>query len=164
MKVFGLAGYSGSGKTTLLERLIPFLTGQGLTLAIIKHAHHEFDIDQPGKDSYRHRKAGASQVLVSSAQRWALMHELGGVAEPSLREHLARLAPCDLVLVEGFKGEPIPKLEIHRAANAKPLLFTEDAHIVALATDAPVTTHLPLFDLNAIEAIGMFILKTTGIR
>ena len=164
MKVFGLAGYSGSGKTTLLERLIPFLTGQGSTLAIIKHAHHEFDVDQPGKDSYRHRKAGASQVLVSSAQRWTLMHELGGADEPSLHEHLARLAPCDLVLVEGFKRESIPKLEIHRAANAKPLLFIDDAHIVALATDAPVATHLPLFDLNAIEAIGMFILKTTGLR
>lgn len=164
MNVFGLAGYSGSGKTTLLERLIPFFTAQGLTLALIKHAHHDFDIDQAGKDSYRHRQAGATEVLVSSAQRWALMHELRGVEEPSLQAHLARLSPCDLVLVEGFKREPIPKLEIHRQANAKPLLFTQDSHIVAIATDAPIETTLPRFDLNAIDAIGFFILKTTGLR
>lgn len=164
MNVFGFAGYSGSGKTTLLERLIPFFTGQGLTLALIKHAHHDFDIDQAGKDSYRHRQAGASEVLVSSAQRWALMHELRGAEEPGLQAHLARLSPCDLVLVEGFKREPIPKLEIHRQANAKPLLFTQDPHIVAIATDAPIETTLPRFDLNAIEAIGFFILKNTGLR
>ncbi len=164
MHIFGLAGYSGSGKTTLLERLIPFLTAQGLKLALIKHAHHDFDIDQPGKDSYRHRQAGATEVLVSSAQRWALMHELRGAEEPGLQAHLARLSPCDLVLVEGFKREPIPKLEIHRQANAKPLLFTQDPHIVAIATDAPIETALPIFDLNAIEAIGFFILKTTGLR
>lgn len=164
MHVFGLAGYSGSGKTTLLERLIPFFTGQGLTLALIKHAHHDFDIDQPGKDSYRHRQAGAAEVLVSSAQRWALMHELRGADEPGLQAHLTRLSPCDLVLVEGFKREPIPKLEIHRQANAKPLLFTQDPHIVAIATDAPIETTLPRFDLNAIEAIGFFILKNTGLR
>lgn len=164
MNVFGFAGYSGSGKTTLLECLIPFFTAQGLTLALIKHAHHDFDIDQAGKDSYRHRQAGASEVLVSSAQRWALMHELRGAEEPSLQAHLARLSPCDLVLVEGFKREPIPKLEIHRQANAKPLLFTQDPHIIAIATDAPIETSLPLFDLNAIDAIGFFILKTTGLR
>lgn len=164
MNVFGFAGYSGSGKTTLLERLIPFLTGQGFRLALIKHAHHDFDIDQPGKDSYRHRQAGAAEVLVSSNQRWALMHELRGAEEPSLQAHLARLSPCDLVLVEGFKREPIPKLEIHREANAKPLLFMQDPHIVAIATDAPVDTSLPRFDLNAIDAIGHFILKTTGLR
>lgn len=164
MQVFGLAGYSGSGKTTLLERLIPFLTAQGLTLALIKHAHHDFDIDQPGKDSYRHRQAGATEVLVSSAQRWALMHELRGAEEPSLQAHLARLSPCDLVLVEGFKREPIPKLEIHRQDNAKPLLFTQDPHIVAIATDVPIEAPLPLFDMNAIEAIGLFVLKTTGLR
>ncbi|MBT9611762.1 MAG: molybdopterin-guanine dinucleotide biosynthesis protein B [Burkholderiales bacterium] len=164
MNVFGFAGYSGSGKTTLLERLIPFLTGQGLRLALIKHAHHDFDIDQAGKDSYRHRQAGATEVLVSSAQRWALMHELRGAEEPSLQAHLARLSPCDLVLVEGFKREPIPKLEIHRQANAKPLLFTQDPHIVAIATDVPMETSLPCFDLNAIDAIGFFILKTTGLR
>lgn len=164
MKVFGFAGYSGSGKTTLLERLIPQLTSQGLRLALIKHAHHDFDIDQVGKDSYRHRQAGATEVLVSSAQRWALMHELRGADEPNLQAHLARLSPCDLVLVEGFKREAIPKLEIHREANAKPLLFPQDPHIIAIASDAKIASTLPRFDLNAIEAIGQFILKTTGIR
>ncbi len=162
MKVFGFAGYSGSGKTTLLERLIPFFTGRGLSLAIIKHAHHDFDIDQIGKDSYRHRQAGATEVLVSSAQRWALMHELRGAAEPSLQAHLARLSPCDLVLVEGFKREPIPKLEIHRQANAKALLFPDDPNIIAIASDARIDTSLPCFELDAIDAIGLFILKSIG--
>ena len=162
MKVFGFAGYSGSGKTTLLERLIPFFTGRGLSLAIIKHAHHDFDIDQIGKDSYRHRQAGATEVLVSSTQRWALMHELRGAAEPSLQAHLARLSPCDLVLVEGFKREPIPKLEIHRQANAKALLFPDDPNIIAIASDARIDTFLPCFELDAIDAIGLFILKSIG--
>jgi molybdopterin-guanine dinucleotide biosynthesis protein B len=160
MKVFGFAGYSGSGKTTLLEQLIPYFTGLGLKVALIKHAHHDFDIDQPGKDSYRHRQAGASEVLITSNQRWALMHELRGAEEPTLQAHLAHLSPCDLVLVEGFKHAPIPKLEIHRVANEKPLLFSHDPHIVALAADIPLTTTLPYFDLNSIEAIGQFILKT----
>ncbi len=164
MNVFGFAGYSGSGKTTLLERLIPYFAGQGLKLALIKHAHHDFDIDQPGKDSYRHRQAGASEVLITSSQRWALMHELRGAQEPGLQAHLARLSPCDLVLVEGFKREPIPKLEIHRAANGKPLLFPEDPHIVAIASDAPLATVLPRFDLNAVETIGQFILNKMGLR
>ena len=164
MKVFGFAGYSGSGKTTLLERLIPYFTGQGLKLALIKHAHHDFDIDQPGKDSYRHRQAGASEVLITSGQRWALMHELRGAEEPDLQAHLARLSPCDLVLVEGFKREPMPKLEIHRAANGKPLLFPADPHIVAIATDAPLATALPCFELNAVESIGQFILKEMESR
>ena len=164
MKVFGLAGYSGSGKTTLLERLIPYFTAQGLTVALIKHAHHDFDIDQPGKDSYRHRQAGATEVLVSSDQRWALMHELRGAEAPSLQAHLARLSPCDLVLVEGFKREPIPKLEIHRLANAKPLLFPEDPNIIAIATDASIATTLPRFELTATDAIGLFILQSLGLR
>ena len=164
MKVFGLAGYSGSGKTTLLEGLIPYFTAQGLTLAMIKHAHHDFDIDQPGKDSYRHRQAGATEVLVSSDQRWALMHELRGAEAPSLQALLARLSPCDLVLVEGFKREPIPKLEIHRLANAKPLLFPEDPNIIAIASDAPIATSLPCFELTATDAIGLFILQSLGIR
>jgi molybdopterin-guanine dinucleotide biosynthesis protein B len=160
MKVFGFAGYSGSGKTTLLEQLIPYFTGLGLKVALIKHAHHDFDIDQPGKDSYRHRQAGASEVLITSNQRWALMHELRGAEEPTLQAHLAHLSPCDLVLVEGFKHAPIPKLEIHRVANEKPLLFPHDPRIVALAADIPVATTLPYFDLNSIEAICQFILKT----
>lgn len=164
MKPFGLAGYSGSGKTTLLEQLIPELKKRGLRLAVIKHAHHDFDIDQPGKDSYRHRKAGADQVLVSSAQRWALMHELGDTPEPSLAEHLARLSPCDLVLVEGYKRETIPKLEIYRAGNGKPLLFPDDPYIIALATDTPLTTHLPCFDLNDVQSLAQFILQETELQ
>lgn len=164
MKVFGLAGYSGSGKTTLLEKLIPAFSGLGITVSVIKHAHHDFDIDRPGKDSYRQRQAGASEVLVSSAQRWAVMHELRGAPEPGLAQHLARLSPCDLVLVEGFKREPIPKLEIYRAGNAKPLLFPQDHYIIALATDAQVETHLPCFDLNDALSLAQFILKETELR
>jgi molybdopterin-guanine dinucleotide biosynthesis adapter protein len=164
MKVFGFAGYSGSGKTTLLEQLIPFFRAQGLQLALIKHAHHDFDIDQPGKDSYRHRKAGAGEVLITSDQRWALMHELRGEPEPDLASHLARLSPCDLVLVEGFKHAALPKLEIHRAANGKPLLFAQDPHIVAIASDTHIATTLPLFDLNAVESIGKFILSHLGLQ
>ncbi len=162
-KVFGFAGYSGSGKTTLLEQLIPYFTGVGLRLALIKHAHHDFDIDQPGKDSFRHRKAGANQVLITSDQRWALMHELQGAPEPDLTAHLARLSPCDLVLVEGFKHAAIPKLEIHRTANAKPWLFPQDTRIIAIASDSRLKTTLPLFDLNAVESIGQFILNNLGL-
>ena len=164
MQVFGFAGYSGSGKTTLLEQLIPFFTAQGLQLALIKHAHHDFDIDQPGKDSYRHRKAGAGEVLITSDRRWALMHELRGEPEPDLASHLARLSPCDLVLVEGFKHAALPKLEIHRAANGKPLLFAQDPHIVAIASDTRIATTLPQFDLNAVESIGQFILSHLGLQ
>ena len=162
-KVFGFAGYSGSGKTTLIEQLIPYFTQRGLRIALIKHAHHDFDIDQPGKDSFRHRKAGAAEVLITSDQRWALMHELEGAPEPDLAEHLARLSPCDLVLVEGFKRAVLPKLEIHRAANAKPLLFTQDPHIIAVASDIAVDTTLPRFDLNGPALIGQFILNTIGL-
>ena len=164
MKVFGFAGYSGSGKTTLIEQLIPYFTARGLRLALIKHAHHDFDIDQPGKDSFRHRKAGAGEVLITSDQRWALMHELRGVPEPDLATHLARLSPCDLVLVEGYKHAAIPKLEIHRAGNGKPLLFSQDPHIIAIATDTRIATTLPTFDLNAVEAIGQFILSQLGLQ
>ncbi|MEW5944116.1 MAG: molybdopterin-guanine dinucleotide biosynthesis protein B, partial [Pseudomonadota bacterium] len=148
MKVFGFAGFSGSGKTTLIEKLIPLLVAQGIKVSLIKHAHHDFEVDQPGKDSWRHRKAGCSEVLVSSAQRWALMHELRGEPEPDLQQHLRHLSPCDLVLVEGFKKEPIPKLEIHRPALGKPLLYPEDNHIVAIASDVPLEAALPRFDLD----------------
>jgi len=158
-KVFGFAGWSGSGKTTLIEQLIPEFVGRGLRVALIKHAHHDFDIDQPGKDSWRHRQAGAAEVLVSSAKRWALMHELRGAAEPALEEHIARLSPCDLVLVEGFKREVIPKLEIHRPALGKPLLYPDDTQIVAIASDRPLDTRLRQFDLNDIPAIAAFILE-----
>ena len=164
VKKFGFAGYSGSGKTTLLERLIPYFTQRGLQLALIKHAHHDFDIDQPGKDSFRHRQAGASEVLVTSDQRWALMHELRGAPEPDLATHLARLSPCDLVLVEGFKHAALPKLEIHRAANGKPLLFPQDPYIIAIASDTQLDTALPQLDLNAVDGIGQFILNHLGLQ
>jgi molybdopterin-guanine dinucleotide biosynthesis adapter protein len=137
MRVFGFAGWSGSGKTTLIETLIPRLTALGLRVSLVKHAHHSFDVDQPGKDSYRHRIAGCSEVLVSSPVRWALMHELRGAAELSLPEALARLSPCDIVLVEGYKRAPIPKLEVWRAALGKPLLHPLDPHVVAVAADPP---------------------------
>jgi molybdopterin-guanine dinucleotide biosynthesis adapter protein len=137
-KVFGFAGWSGSGKTTLIERVIAHLSERGLRVSLIKHAHHEFDVDQPGKDSYRHRTAGASEVLVSSANRWALMHELRGEPELTLRQAIGQFNPCDLVLVEGFKRESIPKLEVWRAEVGKALLFPTDHNIVALATDGPL--------------------------
>jgi molybdopterin-guanine dinucleotide biosynthesis protein B len=160
MKVFGFAGFSGSGKTTLIEKLIPALVSRGLHVSLIKHAHHAFDVDQPGKDSYRHREAGCREVLVTSSRRWALMHELRGAPEPRLEELIGHLAPCSLVLVEGFKREAVPKLEVHRAANAgEDLLFPHDPHIAAIATDAHVETALPVFGLNDIEAIANFVMQ-----
>src|SRR6478735_193987 len=136
MRIIGLAGWSGSGKTTLLTKVIPRLVARGLAVSTVKHAHHAFDLDQPGKDSHSHRMAGATEVLVGSANRWALVHELRGAPEPSLRELLAKLAPVDLVIVEGYKREPHPKLEVYRAAVGKPLLHPDDPHIVAIASDA----------------------------
>jgi len=164
MKVFGFAGFSGSGKTTLIEELIPRFVVEGFRVSLIKHAHHEFDIDRPGKDSYRHREAGATEVLLASGKRWVLMHELRSETEPELPQLIARFAPCDLVLVEGFKRQPIPKLEIHRAAAGKPLLYPEDGHIVAVATDEPLETALPQFDLNDPDPIAEFILMHLGLR
>ncbi|MBI2278223.1 MAG: molybdopterin-guanine dinucleotide biosynthesis protein B [Dechloromonas sp.] len=160
MKVFGIAGYSGSGKTTLLEKLIPQLTGRGLKVSVIKHAHHGFDIDRPGKDSYRHREAGASEVLLSCNDRWALMHERRADSDVTLNELLGRLAPCDLVLIEGFKQEPVPKLEVYRPENGKPPLFPERDDIVAVATDAEIVTTLPTLPLNDMAAIASFIIAT----
>ena len=158
MRVFGIAGWSGSGKTTLLERVVPVLVGRGLRVSLVKHAHHDFDVDQPGKDSYRHRQAGCAEVLVASRRRFALMHEVRDAPEPTLPQLLARLAPCDLVLVEGYKREPgLPKLEVHRAGVGKPLLHPDDPAIVAVATDAALHTTLPRFDLDAIDAIASFI-------
>src|SRR5215813_9225414 len=138
MKVMGLAGWSGSGKTTMMTRLLPELIGRGLTVSTMKHAHHNFDIDQPGKDSYVHRSAGATEVVVSSVNRWALMHENRGVPELSAAELMRHMTPVDLVIIEGFKREPHPKLEIYRQANGKPLLHPEDPHIVAVASDIPL--------------------------
>ena len=135
MRIIGLAGWSGAGKTTLLARLLPLLIGRGLLVSTVKHAHHSFDMDVPGKDSHTHRLAGASEVLVSSAHRWALLHELRGAAEPSLASLLRKLSPVDLVLIEGFKRGSHPKLEVFRAVNGKPLLAPDDPHIVVIASD-----------------------------
>lgn len=137
-RIFGFAGWSGSGKTTLIEQVIAHLAAEGVRVALIKHAHHRFDIDHVGKDSHRHREAGAAEVMISSGKRWAIMHELRGAPELSLADALARLSPCDLVLIEGYKREPLPKLEVWRSAVGKPLLFPQDPHIVALATDDPL--------------------------
>ena len=158
MKIFGFAGWSGSGKTTLIEKLIPRFVKQGLRVSLIKHAHHTFDVDQPGKDSYRHRHAGAAEVLVTSSRRWVLMHELRGAAEPSFEAQLARLSPCDLVIVEGFKHAAIAKLEVWRRVTGEPLLHPNDPHIVAVATDVPLETALPRLELNDDQAIASFVL------
>ena len=159
MRLFGFAGWSGSGKTTLEERLIPVLVARGLRIALVKHAHHSFDVDQPGKDSHRHRAAGATEVLVTSSQRWALMHELRGAPELTLAGALARLGPADLVLVEGYKREAIPKLEIHRAANGKPWLHPDDRWIVGIAADIPPPSPggRPCFGLDDVDALAAFV-------
>jgi molybdopterin-guanine dinucleotide biosynthesis protein B len=162
-KVFGFAGWSGSGKTTLIERVIMQLAGDGVRVALIKHAHHAFDVDQPGKDSYRHREAGASEVLISSGKRWALMHELRGEAELSLAEAVDRFGPCDLVLVEGYKREAIPKIEIWRAEVGKPLLFPTDPNILGLATDDALPAVIPepifaRFGLNEVSRLAEFVM------
>ncbi len=159
MRVFGLAGWSGSGKTTLLAALIPELARRGITVSTIKHAHHGFDIDQRGKDSWVHRQAGASEVMVASSRRFALMHELRDAPEPSLDELVARMAPVDLLLVEGFKREPHPKLEVHRPSVGKPFLYPDDPHIVAIASDTVLAAPLPVLPLADVAAIADFILE-----
>ena len=163
MKVFGFAGWSGSGKTTLIEQLVPRLVERGFSVSLIKHAHHEFDVDQPGKDSYRHRHAGCREVMVTSERRWVLMHELRGLPEQTLDEQMRRMTPVDLLFIEGWKWYPMPKLEIHRRANGKPLLFPKDEHIVAVASDVEVETKLPRFDINDYHHIADFVLKATGL-
>ena len=156
MRVMGIAGWSGAGKTTLIVKLIPYLRERGFSVSTLKHAHHAFDVDQPGKDSYLHREAGAQEVLVASARRFALMHELRGAEEPSLAELLARMSVVDLILVEGYKRDAHAKIEVHRAANEKPWLFPEDRSIKAVATDASegLPAHLPQAHLDDIEAIA----------
>ena len=154
MKVIGIAGWSGAGKTTLLTHVIPRLTAWGLRVSTIKHAHHAFDIDQPGKDSHTHRMAGATEVLISSANRFALIHELRGAAELSLGALLARLSAVDLVLVEGFKREAHPKLEVYRASVGKPLLAPDDPNIVAIASDGPVAVRVPVMSLDDVDAVA----------
>jgi len=163
MKIFGFAGWSGSGKTTLIEQLIPRLVKRGLKVSLIKHAHHSFDVDQPGKDSYRHRHAGAAEVLVTSSRRWVLMHELRGEQEPSIEAQIQHLSPCDLLLVEGFKHAPIPKLEVWRAATGEPLLHPNDPEIIAVASDQRIDTRLPLLDLSDVDGIGAFIIGHLGL-
>ena len=157
VNVFGFSGWSGSGKTTLIEKLIPLFVKRGMKVSLIKHAHHNFDVDQPGKDSYRHRHAGASEVLVTSSRRWVLMHELHGEREPSLEEQINRLSPCDLLLVEGFKYAPIPKIEVWRAETGESLLHPNDPNIVAVATDSVIETKLPVLDLNDATMIADFV-------
>ncbi|HKW52412.1 MAG TPA: molybdopterin-guanine dinucleotide biosynthesis protein B [Stellaceae bacterium] len=158
-RLFGLAGWSGSGKTTLLDRLLPELTRRGITVSTVKHAHHAFDVDKPGKDSWRHREAGASEVMISSAARWALMHEHRGAAEATLAELVRQMSPVDLIIVEGFKAEPHAKLEVHRPALGKPLLCRDDPHIVAVASDAPLAgLAVPVLPLDDAAAIARFIL------
>jgi molybdopterin-guanine dinucleotide biosynthesis adapter protein len=154
MRIIGLAGWSGAGKTTLLAKVIPRIVARGLTVSTVKHAHHSFDVDQPGKDSHTHRVAGATEVLVGSASRWALVHELRGQPEVSLGALLAKLSPVDLVVVEGFKRERHPKLEVYRAAVGKPLLHPDDPHIVAVASDQALPgAHVPVVLLDDVDSI-----------
>ena len=164
MKIFGLAGWSGSGKTTLMVKLLPELTGQGLSVSTIKHAHHGFDVDQPGKDSFAHRAAGASEVMVSSASRWALMHELRGAPEPTVEDLIRHMTPVDLLIVEGFKSHAHDKLEVHRASLGKPLLAESDPHVVAVASDRPLAgLKVPVLDINDASAVAAFIIAHCGL-
>lgn len=160
MRIIGLAGWSGSGKTTLIKKLIPRLIARGIAVSTLKHAHHGFDLDQPGKDSFFHRTAGATEVIISSAKRWAILHELREQPEWDLAALVGKMSPVDLVLVEGFKRDAFPKLEIHRIANGKPLIHPEDPHIVAVASDSALpAAQVPVVDLNDIEAIADLLLK-----
>ena len=160
MRIIGLAGWSGSGKTTLITKVLPRLIARGNKVSTLKHAHHGFDLDKPGKDSFMHRESGATEVIISSERRWAVLHELRGEAEWDLPALLSKAAPVDLVLVEGFKRDPFPKLEIYRAENGKPLLHPDDLYIVAIATDAKLAdVKLPVVDLNDIEAVSDVLLK-----
>lgn len=164
MIVFGIAGWSGSGKTTLLEKLIPELTARRLRVSVVKHAHHGFDLDRPGKDSYRHREAGATQVLMLSGRRWVLMHELRDDPEPTLDEQLRLLAPCDVVLIEGFKAAAVPKVEVFRVANGKPPLWPDSPHVVAVATADAIEAAVPILSLDDAAAIADFMLSHPGTR
>ena len=162
MKVFGIAGYSGSGKTTLIEQVLPLLRSRGLVVSVIKHTHHDFELDRPGKDSWRQRQAGAHEVLLSGGRRWALLHEIrSDEALPGLEQLLKRLAPCDLVLVEGYKGEPIPKLEVHRADLDKGWLYPQDCHILAVVSDVTPPEIITIFDINKIEQITVYIIENS---
>lgn len=163
MKIYGVVGWKNAGKTTLMERLVTEITGRGLSVSTVKHAHHAFDVDSPGKDSFRHRAAGATEVMIGSGARWALMHELRGAPEPPLADLLARLSPVDLVLVEGFKGGAHPKVEAHRAATGAPLIALEDETVRAVATNDDVAVAQPILPLDDPAAIADFILRETGL-
>ena len=164
MKVFGVAGWSGSGKTTLVVKLIPEFISRGLTVSTVKHAHHGFEIDRPGKDSFEHRRAGAAEVMVTSAGRWALMHELRGAPEPSLDQLIGQMKPVDLLLVEGFKRESHDKLEVHRAGLGKPLLAPDDPRIVAVAADGPLTNvDLPQLALDDVAGLANLSVARCGL-
>ena len=160
MRVIGLAGWSGAGKTTLLIKLIPVLRQRGLSVSTLKHAHHGFEVDQPGKDSFEHRQAGASEVLVASRRRWALIRELREEAEPGLADLLRRLSPVDLVIVEGFKAQPHPKIEVHRAANRKPFLFPDIPNVRAVAADGPVpSAPVPVVALDDVAGVADYAIR-----
>lgn len=165
MKIFGVVGWKNSGKTGLMERLVTEITGRGITVSTVKHAHHSFDVDQPGKDSYRHRKAGAREVLLVSGRRWALMHELHGSEEPPLEEFLPKLADVDLILIEGYKREDHPKIEAHRQETGAPLIAPDDPTIRAIASNvAHPGFDRPVFDLDDEQAIATFILRECGLQ
>lgn len=163
MKVYGVTGWKNNGKTTLVERLVTEITGRGFTVSTIKHAHHAFDVDHPGRDSYRHREAGAQEVLVGSGARWALIHELRGEDEPPLEAHLARLSPVDLVLIEGYKRDTHPKIEAYRAEAGKDLIARDDPTIRLIATDVTLEIDRPQLPLDDVSAIADFILSETGL-
>jgi len=165
MKIFGLAGWSGSGKTTLMVRLLPELVRRGLAVSTVKHAHHDFEIDRPGKDSFEHREAGATEVMITGGKRWALMHEIREKAEPSVADLMRHMTPVDLLMIEGFKNDDHPKLEVFRAATGKPLLCRQDPRIVAVASDAALEgLEIPQLDLNDAPAIAGFIIEYCGLQ
>ena len=165
MKTFGLVGWSGSGKTTLMEQLIPTLIGRGFTVSTMKHTHHNFEIDKPGKDTFKHRMAGATQVAMMSSMRWALVHELRGAPEPTVDEVLAKMAPVDLVLIEGFKRHAHPKIEVFRSSVRESMLQPDDPSVVAVATDEPLAgLAVPVIDLNDVGAVADFIVAYCGLE
>jgi molybdopterin-guanine dinucleotide biosynthesis protein MobB len=163
MKTFGVTGYKNAGKTGLMERLVTEITARGLTVSTLKHAHHAFDIDHPGKDSYRHRTAGAHQVVLSSSNRWAMMTELRGAPEPPLQDLIAQMVPVDLILIEGWKRDNHPKIEAYRQETSHPLIAPNDPTIRAVASDTALTVDRPLFDLNDTKSIADFILAEVGL-
>ncbi len=163
MRIYGITGWKNSGKTGLMERLVNEITERGFSVSTVKHAHHEFDVDQPGRDSHRHRIAGAQEVMLSSGKRWALMHELRGAPEMGLKELLARLSPVDLILIEGFKREHHAKIEAHRAETGQPLIAAGDQSVRAVASDRPLDLDRPVFDLDDTSSIADFILADVGL-